>query len=282
METIAPNLRLARRVAFSSGHRYWIPSLSETENRALFGKWASPFNHGHNYALEVSVSGPMDPESGMVVNIKRIDDALDERVVTLFDGKSINDEIVHFRTHPASTENLMLFIRDELLRDPLPGGVRLEGLRLDETPLLYGELTRKGNDWKMTLTKVYEFAASHRLHVPSYSDEKNVELFGKCNNPAGHGHNYVLEVTVEGTPDPETGMMVDLLALDAKINELVVDRYDHKNFDVDVPEFQGRPTTSENVAAEIFNRLNGQLPVKLSRIRLLETARSVFEVVAPE
>jgi 6-pyruvoyltetrahydropterin/6-carboxytetrahydropterin synthase len=157
--------------------------------------------------------------------------------------------------------------------------VQLVSIKLEETPLLYGEL-RLQPERKMTLTRVYEFAASHRLHSPSLSDATNIELFGKCNNAAGHGHNYLLEVTVEGVPDEQTGMMVDLGSLDAKVNELVVDRYDHKNFNVDIPEFEGRPTTSELVAQEIFDRLAPALPAKLHRIRLHETARNIFEVEA--
>jgi 6-pyruvoyltetrahydropterin/6-carboxytetrahydropterin synthase len=114
------------------------------------------------------------------------------------------------------------------------------------------------------------------------TDAENVELFGKCNNPAGHGHNYVLEVTVQGDPDARTGMMVDLEELDAQVNELVVDRYDHKNLNVDLPEFDGRPTTSEAVVAQIFDVLRDRLPARLVRVRLQETARNIFEVTAPE
>jgi 6-pyruvoyltetrahydropterin/6-carboxytetrahydropterin synthase len=272
-------MKLTRRVSFSSGHRYWIPAKSEEENRALFGQWASPFNHGHNYALEVTVSGQVDLVTGMVVNIKDIDDVLQRTIVEKFDGRSINDEIDHFQSHASSTENIMLYIAEVLSGGVLPSEVELVSLKLEETPLLYGQLTISPKR-KMTLTRVYEFAASHRLHSPALSDQTNLDLFGKCNNAAGHGHNYLLEVTVEGEPDTQTGMMVDLGTLDQKVNELVVDRYDHKNFNVDIPEFDGRPTTSEVVAQEIFDRLAQALPAKLHRIRLHETARNIFEVEA--
>jgi 6-pyruvoyltetrahydropterin/6-carboxytetrahydropterin synthase len=143
-------------------------------------------------------------------------------------------------------------------------------------PLLYGELTLDPR--KMTITRVYEFAAAHRLHSPSLSHEENLALFGKCNNEAGHGHNYLLEVSVEGEPDPVTGMMVDLEALDNTIEELVVERYDHKNLNVDLPEFTDRPTSSEVLTQEIYARLDGRLPAPLVRVRLHETARNIFEV----
>lgn len=265
---------LTRKVSFSSGHRYWLKGKSEAENRSLFGAWASPFNHGHNYVLWVSARGPVDPQNGMVVNIKWIDDVLQERVVDAFDQKSINDEIPEFASRAPSLENLLLYFRDRL--QGLPGGVETTALKLEETPLLYGEW-HKANDM-LTITRTYEFAAAHRLDVPDLSREENLRLFGKCNNPNGHGHNYVLEVTVSGTPDEATGMMLDLSELDAVCGTEVVDRYDHRNLDQDIPEFAGKNTTSEVVAQEIFNRLDGKVPGTLQRVRLLETARNVFEV----
>lgn len=265
-------VRMTRRVTFSSGHRYWFSDLSEAENREIFGPWANRFSHGHNYVLDVTVEGAIDPLTGMVVNIKRIDDVLKERIVRRFDQKSINDEVEEFRKVAPSLENLMLFIRDDI-KGNLPQECTFVGLRLEEMPTLYGEL-----DTKMTLTRTYEFAASHRLHSPNLSDEENLRLFGKCNNLAGHGHNYILEVTVEGEPNSVTGMMADIGALDEVVNSEVVDRYDHKNLNEDLPEFQGRGTTSEIVTQEIFDRLVGKVPAKLSRVRLWETARNMFEV----
>lgn len=273
------SLRMTRRVTFCSGHRYWRADLSPEENRAFYGPWASPYNHGHNYVLDVTVEGEVDPQTGMVVNIKRIDDVLKARILAHFDQRSINDEIPHFQTHASSTENLLLYIADQLSGDALPPEARLVHLRLEEMPLLWGELQLEPIK-NMTLTRVYEFAASHRLHAPALSQEENFRLFGKCNNPAGHGHNYLLEVTVDGEPDPETGMMIDLGLIDGTVKELVVDRYDHKNLNEDIPEFAGRPTTSEIVAQEIFARLLPALP-SLYRVRLHETARNIFEVLRP-
>jgi 6-pyruvoyltetrahydropterin/6-carboxytetrahydropterin synthase len=268
---------MTRRVAFSSGHRYWLPDRSPEENRALFGRWASPYNHGHNYALEVTVEGSVEVETGMVINIKRIDDLIKTRIVSRYDQKSLNDEADEFKRRSPSLENLMSEIALRL--SDLPDQCRLVGIKLEETPLLYGEWNADSQPM-ISLTRVYEFAAAHRLHSPHLSDEENVALYGKCNNPRGHGHNYVLEVTVSGEPDPVTGMMVDIESLDAIVNEQVVDRYDHKNLNEDIPEFAGTPTTSEVVALAIFDRLESGLPAKLTRVRLFETARNVFEVTA--
>jgi 6-pyruvoyltetrahydropterin/6-carboxytetrahydropterin synthase len=270
-------MKMTRRVTFSAGHRYWINSLSEPENRERFGEWAHPFNHGHNYVLEVTVGGSVDPETGMVINIKRIDDVLKAEIVRPFDQRSLNDEVEHFQTRSTSLENVIGYIA-QVLGKKLPPEATLTHLKLEEMPTLWAELDLETR--RMTLTRTYEFAASHRLNAPALSHERNLELYGKCNNPAGHGHNYVLEVTVEGSPDPQTGFLCDLAALDSAVNEAVVDRYDHRNLDVDIPEFQGRITTSEIVAREIFDRLVGVVPAKLARVRLFETARNVFEVSA--
>lgn len=272
-------VRLIRRVSFSSGHRYWLPALDPDENEALFGRYASPFSHGHNYVLDVAVEGLIDPATGMVVNIKAIDEVLQEVVVDRFDQKSINDQIEHFQSRSPSLENLLLFISSLLSAGALPRQGRLAGLRLYEKPDLYADYCESEGTWKMTLTRVYEFAASHRLHAPELSPAENLEIFGKCNNPAGHGHNYVLEVGVEGEPDVRTGMLCDIEALDQAVVSLVVERYDHRHLNVDVPEFKDKAPTSEVIAQEIFTRLDGRLPARLSRICLHETARNSFEIV---
>lgn len=273
-----PKLCMTRRVTFSAGHRYWLTALTEAQNRERFGQWASPYNHGHNYILDVTVGGQIDPATGMIVNIKRIDQILRQEILSEFSNRSINDEIPHFASHTSTTENIARYIADRLLAtEVLPPEVQLTRLRLEEMPTLWTELDLVTET--MTLTRTYEFAAAHRLHVPTLSDEVNLDLFGKCNNPAGHGHNYVLEVSVAGELDPVTGWIADLGDLDSVVNAEVIDRYDHRNLNEDIPEFQNRPTTSEIVATEIFNRLRAKLP-NLHRVRLLETARNAFEVTA--
>ncbi len=269
-------VKLQRRITFSSGHRYWLPSMTEEQNRSLFGPWASPFNHGHNYVLWVTAEGSVDPVTGMVVNIKWIDDVLKERVIQIFDQKSINDEIADFLEKPPSIENLLIYFSATLM--DLPGGAKLVHLKLEEHPLLYGELEVTATDSPtISLTRIYEFAASHRLNSPQLSDEENVRLYGKCSHVNGHGHNYLLEVTVSGTPDPVTGMLADLNLLDSVVKEKVLDRYDHRNLDIDVEELSDKVTTSEVVAGEIFLLLQGAVPGCLERVRLHETARNIFE-----
>lgn len=267
-------MRLTRKVTFSSGHRFWKSSLSEQLNKKLFGGWASPFNHGHNFVLSVSVEGNVNEATGMVINIKDIDEMLKMRVVNLFAQKSINDEIEWFKNTTPCLENLMPYIAG-LIEEHILGAFLVQ-LKLEETPLFYGEWNRM--DGKVTLTRVYEFCASHRLHLASLSDKENQRLFGKCNNPSGHGHNYILEVTFSGDQNQETGISADIVALDNAVEERILSRYDHKHLNSDVPELAGKNPTSEIVAREIFRHLDGNIPARLERILLKETDRSWFEV----
>ena len=125
---------------------------------------------------------------------------------------------------------------------------------------------------KVHLTRRYVFAASHRLHAPTLSDVQNRETYGKCNNPHGHGHNYVLEVTVAGEPDPATGMVLDLKELKEILRREVTDRMDHRFLNYEVPELAGQIPTCENIAAVIWRLLEPKITRgHLNRVRLYET-----------
>ena len=121
------------------------------------------------------------------------------------------------------------------------------------------------------LTRKCEFSASHYYHNPKWSDEENRRAFGKCSNLNGHGHNYMLEVTVKGDIDPATGFVVDLKELKDVLNREVVDVMDHRHLNKEVPEFATRIPTTENIAIAIWQRLEGKLNgAKLHRVRLYE------------
>lgn len=122
------------------------------------------------------------------------------------------------------------------------------------------------------------FNAAHRLYNPDWDDEKNNEIFGKCNNPSFHGHNYVLIVKVIGVPDSNTGYVIDLKVLSDIIKEKVLDRFDHKNLNLDVAEFKTLNPTAENIAIVIYNILKSALSEELElQIRLYETERNFVE-----
>ena len=175
------------------------------------------------------MEGEIDPQTGIIVNIKDIDHIVRAQVVEKLDRKFLNRSVAYFSDRPVTSETLLDYIQEQL-QDTLPPVVRLTTLRLEETPLHFAEWQadeqRKNKERVgMLLTRVYEFAASHRLHSPHLSDEANRELFGKCNYPHGHGHNYILEVTVTGPVDARSGRVCDETALDAVVNREVVDRY---------------------------------------------------------
>ena len=130
---------------------------------------------------------------------------------------------------------------------------------------------------KIELGRRYRFSASHRLHSSRLSEEENCRVFGKCNNPHGHGHNYVVEVSLSGHVDPATGMIANLADLDAFVQHQVLDEFDHKSLNEDVPAFRDRVPTTENVCIEIFQRLKSFPKAKLERVRVEETGKNSFE-----
>lgn len=122
------------------------------------------------------------------------------------------------------------------------------------------------------LTRKAEFCAAHHYHNPAFSPEENRRIFGKCNNPHGHGHNYVLEVTIAGEPDPATGMLLDLKELKEIIEREVIQRMDHRFLNYDVPELAGKIPTCESVAALIWRLLAPHITSgRLDRVRLYES-----------
>ena len=130
----------------------------------------------------------------------------------------------------------------------------------------------------MYVTRREHFSSGHRLFNPDWSDERNSEVFGKCNNPAGHGHNYYVEVTVAGEVDPETGYVVDLKQLKQTILERVIAKVDHRNLNVDVDFLRGVIPTAENIAIGIWKQLVDQIPQgKLFQIRLYETEKNFVD-----
>jgi len=128
-------------------------------------------------------------------------------------------------------------------------------------------------------TRRVHFSAAHRLYRPDWSDERNVEVFGDCSNPNWHGHNYELDVTVEGAVDPETGFVMDLKKLKEALESRVVGDLDHKNLNVEVPWLEGINPTTENVVVAVWDRLVDAMPegVRLARIVLHETPRNSVE-----
>jgi 6-pyruvoyltetrahydropterin/6-carboxytetrahydropterin synthase len=135
--------------------------------------------------------------------------------------------------------------------------------------------------FKKAITRKMHFNAAHRLYNKEWSDENNEDVFGKCNNPYYHGHNYELEIKVIGQINPLTGFVVDVKELKRIVNEKVIDHFDHKNLNVEVPDFQALNPTVENIAKIIYDKIIPELSEELElKITLYETPRNYAEYPA--
>lgn len=127
----------------------------------------------------------------------------------------------------------------------------------------------------MKICRRETFNSAHRLFRPDWSDEKNLDVFGKCSYPNYHGHNYALEVWIDGDVDPETGFVIDLKTLKEIIQDEICDRFDHRNLNLDCKEFEGIIPTTENIAIVIWNILRAKLDAKFQiEIHLSETEKN--------
>jgi 6-pyruvoyltetrahydropterin/6-carboxytetrahydropterin synthase len=136
----------------------------------------------------------------------------------------------------------------------------------------------------IALTRFYRFSASHRLHSPALSDAQNDAVYGKCNNPFGHGHDYTLEVTVSGPLDPATGRIMPLAMLDRLVQQTILRRFSNCNLNLDILEFAELVPTTENLTIAIAKLLEQHWPISsahLCRVHIQETARNSFEVLLP-
>jgi 6-pyruvoyltetrahydropterin/6-carboxytetrahydropterin synthase len=228
----------------------------------------------HYFTLSATLAGELDPASNYLINIKDIDRELRSRAV------SAVEDVVWNR--PQTFGSAMVAELFALVRDawrPL----RLDELVLGLSPFL--TLGCRATEYPMTrLSQTFEFAAAHRLHNPALSDEANRRTYGKCNNPMGHGHNYEVRVTVAGTPDAETGLLVDVPAFERVVGERVIERLDHKHLNAQVPEFAEVIPSVENIARVIYGMLKGALTterVRLASVTVWETPKTWCEYSEP-
>ncbi|GBC92209.1 6-carboxy-5,6,7,8-tetrahydropterin synthase [bacterium HR15] len=276
--------RIAQWFAFEASHFYRLPHLSEAENEQLFGKAAR--HHGHNYRVCACLRLQPNPQSHFCP--KELEQRLRERIDPQFDHRCLNLEHPYFRQHLPTTENIAVYLWDDL-QAALP--CELDEVEVYESDWLWAsyrgerQLHSHGEEVPMVyLTRAYHFSASHRLYHPELSEDENRALFGKCSHPYGHGHDYRLEVTVRGEPDPITGMIISLGELDALVQREVLEPLDHRFLNEEVAEFQQIIPTTEHLVQFIYQRLSPHLSGRahLYRVRLYETPRSYFEVISGE
>ncbi|CAH0346418.1 6-carboxytetrahydropterin synthase [Bacillus sp. CECT 9360] len=269
-------LYLSRKMTFSAAHSYRVEDWSEEENRKVFGPCSNINGHGHDYTLEVMVKGKLDNTSGIVVNITEIDSVVKAVVANNLDGKFLNKENPYFEEKIPTTENIATYLWDSL--DGKIDNCTLHRIRLRENDFLYSE---KEDASMVRLTRKYHFSTAHRLHSDQLTEKENIEIFGKCNNPYGHGHNYYMEVTVSGNPDPVTGMIADLGDVDRIVDAEIIRKFDHKHLNLDTEEFKELNPTSENVAVVMWDLLANKLN-NLYKIGLYETEKNYFEYYGPD
>lgn len=262
-----------RRAQFSASHRYWLPGLSDAENYQRFDVCSRAPGHGHNYVLYVSILGELD-RYGMVMNLSEVKQVIKKEVTSQLDFSYLNDAWSEFQETLPTTENIARVIWQKL-ESHLP----LVSIQLFEHPQLWADY--QGNGMEAFLTVSSHFSAAHRLAHPHLSYEENVEIYGKCARPNGHGHNYHLEVTVKGEIDAKTGMLVDLGALQQVIDAQVLEPFDHTFLNKDIAYFAEVVPTAENIAVRIAELLRSpvqQLGAELHKIKLIESPNNSCEV----
>jgi 6-pyruvoyltetrahydropterin/6-carboxytetrahydropterin synthase len=260
--------RLTREVRFAVNAAGVQPADRAPTNS--YAGYPSLGGLGHYFSLAVTLAGELHARSHYLENIKQIDRAVRRVAVPLFE-RTVRQSPAHFGA-PLLDETF------DLLQSAWPPA-RLDALALNLSPFL--SLSLHASERPMTrLSQKFEFAASHRLHNPDLSDEENRRTFGKCNNPYGHGHNYELQVTLVGTPPKGTGLLIDVPAFEQIVAETVIERFDHKNLNVQVPEFENEIPSVENIARVIYHLLKPKLQSsqsKLAGVTVWETPKTWCE-----
>lgn len=237
---------------------------SATAGRNTFAGWPSMAGLGAFYQLEIRCRGEPDPLTGYLLNISVIDEAVRQHAIPLIQRAA--DQAPH--SDPAALLQSLL----SSLQGPLRSS--LAAIRWHLSPYYSLAMTTRAPD-RVLLSQQFEFSASHRLHVTQFSDQRNREIFGKCNNSNGHGHNYRLEVTVSrALDDPQA---IALPALERIVNERIIQRFDHKHLNLDAPEFAQVNPSVENIAKVCFTLLTEPISLAgglLRRVTVWETEKT--------
>jgi 6-pyruvoyltetrahydropterin/6-carboxytetrahydropterin synthase len=242
---------LTKRIEFAASHRYHNPCWDAATNRRVFGACHNEHGHGHNYLLEVTIGGEVDPATGMVVNLYDLKQALED-VLTEFDHKHLNLDTPYFSRLIPTTENIAHVLWDILSRHPEIGELKKIALYEDED--LSAEIT-----------------TGEMKDVP-----RAAVLIRRYRVSAG-GHDYLLSVAVRGVPDPQTGMVTDIAALDRIVTEQVLDRFDGQDVARD-PVLAGQPATGPVLARSAWRLLSPAIPQgQLDRIVLTMGGGEAFE-----
>ena len=242
-----------------------------------WGGWPSAVGVAPYLTLRIVVSGIPDGVTGYLVNIQELDALLRRDAIPAAARMLLASGV------GLTGERLLQNIHREVARQISAGELaraRLESLTLATTPFLSYTI-RQGDTDMVELTQCFEFSASHRLHVAALSADENRRVFGKCNNPGGHGHNYQIEVTVTGSISDATGTVLSLPEFESIVKREVIDRFDHKHLNTDTADFREVNPSVENISRRVWELLESKVaPARLARVRVWETAKTYAEYVA--
>ena len=249
---------------FSAARRTMSPLLNAQENTRLFGPATSI--HGHNYRARFTFRSERFEDKAPLVGYDEINVCL-RALRSELDHRYLNEEVVGLKDRPITTESLAKYIF-ERVNTMMP----LHRVRLHERQDFFAEAWQGG----MTFLGLQApFDAAHRLHTATLSDRENAKLYGKCNNPTGHGHSYLTETTIGGEYDKRSGTLYDFVALNDAIHESLKpwqDRY----LDLETDDFRLGPSTGENIVRALWPKIDNRLNQRLVRLRLWETANNRF------
>lgn len=252
--------KLTRTIRFCLGADGSLDDRAPMDNS--FAGWPPMRGLGRYYELLVTCCGTVDEVSGYMINIKQIDQAVREAALPIISRAALAND-------PAVDQLMVRIIG--ALGAALPVSVHRVELQLSPTVTVAMESERMG---RVMISQRYDFSAAHRLHVSGLSDEENRELFGKCNNPSGHGHNYQLEVTI-GVPVSQRAFEIG--QLDALVNRVIIERYDHKHLNADTEDFALVNPSAENIAQRIYEHLAAavkSLDAELDEVKVWETSKT--------
>ena len=246
---------------FSAARQTMSPRLTAAENARVFG--ASTAVHGHNYRSRLTfrkeqADTPIVGQRDVDLCRKSLHDEFDHRFL---------NELPSLKDRPITTESLGIYIR-ERIATTLP----IHRVRLHERDDFFSEVWP---DQNVFLGLQKRFSAAHRLHVSSFSDAENQELFGKCDNPRGHGHLYLAEATVGGNYDERSGTLYDFISLQQSLSDSV-EPWENRHLDLEAEEFREISSTGENIVRALWPKVDGRVNQQLARLRLWETKNNRF------
>jgi 6-pyruvoyltetrahydropterin/6-carboxytetrahydropterin synthase len=251
-------------VEFSAARRTMSPRLSADENARLFGSATS--THGHNYRARLTFRSERFDGKDPLVHYDAIDACLRALCAEL-DHRYLNEEVIGLKDRPITTESMARHIY-ERVKTTLP----LHRIRLHERDDFFAEAWENN---AIFLGLQLPFHAAHRLHTATLSEAENARLYGKCNNPRGHGHRYLTETTIGGEYDSRSGTLYDFVAFRTAI-EQSLEPWRDRHLDMETNDFRGAPSTGENIVRALWPKLDNRVQQRLAKLRLWETANNRF------